>query len=102
MAFVTVAKTGELAPGAMKVVMLGRREVVVANVGGTFVAFDNECTHSAGPLGEGELVGEVVICRWHESGFNVRTGAHVSGPATDAIRVYALRVEGDAILIADA
>ena len=101
MAFVKVARTAEIAPGAMKLVVLGGQQLVVANVGGIFAAFANECTHSGGPLEEGELAGDVVVCPWHASGFNVRSGKPVSGPAAEPIQVYEVRVEGDAILVAE-
>ena len=60
--FRTVAKTSDIAPGAMKVVDLDGEEVVVANVDGVFFAFSNTCTHKGGPLAEGELAGETVTC----------------------------------------
>lgn len=73
--FLTVLRTSDLAPGEMKVVALNGTEVVIANMNGLFCAFSNLCPHEAGPLGEGDLEGEIVTCPWHNSRFSVRTGA---------------------------
>jgi nitrite reductase/ring-hydroxylating ferredoxin subunit len=72
---VKVAETKEVAPGTGKVVGAEGRSIALFNVAGTFYAIDNNCTHEGGPLGEGALVGEVVTCPWHNTEFNVRTGA---------------------------
>ena len=43
--FVKVAEVGEIGPGQMTMVRLGRSQVLLANVGGTFYAINNICTH---------------------------------------------------------
>ena len=60
--FVKVAKTGDIAPGEGKSVDVGARRIALFNVGGTFYAIDDECTHRRGPLSEGMLMGEEVTC----------------------------------------
>jgi nitrite reductase/ring-hydroxylating ferredoxin subunit len=44
------------------------------------------CSHLAGPLSDGEIVGDgaerCVVCPWHGSTFRLRDGAVVHGPAT--------------------
>ncbi len=74
--------------------------IVIANLEGEFVAFQNECTHRGGPLGEGLLENGVVECPFHAGQFNVRTGAVVSPPPTEPIKTYPVRVEGDDIKVA--
>ncbi len=90
--FQGVLKAGDVAPGTMRVVTVGDIELVVANVGGTFCAFNNSCPHSEGPLGDGELDGDIVTCPWHSSRFNVRTGAVIDGETDDPVPVYEVRV----------
>jgi 3-phenylpropionate/trans-cinnamate dioxygenase ferredoxin component len=97
--FVSVLKTGAVAPGEMKLVDLDATEVVVANVGGRYCAFANLCTHEQGPLVEGELEGDVVTCPWHSTEFNVFTGEVVDGLTDEPIAVYPVRVEGDDIQV---
>src|SRR5262249_56102112 len=76
---VKVAQTKEVAPGTGKVVEAEGRSIALFNVAGAFHAIDNTCTHRGGPLGEGDLAGEVVTCPWPGPHFNVQT-AHVLAP----------------------
>src|SRR5262249_55765741 len=81
--FVRVASTDEIPAGRLKLVDVNGDRVAVANVGGSFYAFSDECTHDGGPLSDGDLEGEVVTCPWHFSRFNVRTGEIVESPAEE-------------------
>src|SRR6266542_1045390 len=63
--FVKVATASEIPPGEMTIVDLHGQEIAIANLNGEFVAFQNECTHRGGPLGEGILMGDVVECPFH-------------------------------------
>jgi nitrite reductase/ring-hydroxylating ferredoxin subunit len=96
---VKVAKAGEVAPGTGKVVEAEGQSIVLFNVGGTFFALDNTCTHMGGPLGEGTLAGETVACPWHGTEFNVRTGEVLGPPARQGVRVFPIRVEGENVLV---
>ena len=100
--FVQAAKVGELAPGEMKLVETGDEMLVLINVGGELYAIDNECTHAACDLADGSLDGDVLECDCHGSRFNVKTGAVENPPALDPVATYAVRVEGNDILIGPA
>jgi nitrite reductase (NADH) small subunit/3-phenylpropionate/trans-cinnamate dioxygenase ferredoxin subunit len=96
---VKVAETGEVAPGTGKVVEAEGISLALFNVAGTFHALDNTCPHEGGPLGEGELAGEVVICPWHNTAFKVTTGEAL-GPLTDeGMRTFPVKVQGDDVLV---
>lgn len=97
--FHPVLKTSQLAAGQMKLADLGGTEIVIANVNGVFCAFSNLCPHEEGPLGEGDLEGEIVTCPWHFSRFNVRTGDVIDGVTDEAVQVYEVRVEGDQVQV---
>jgi nitrite reductase/ring-hydroxylating ferredoxin subunit len=79
---------------AGKLLDAGGRSLAVFRVGTTYYAIDNTCTHR-GPLAEGMLVGEEVICPWHGAHFNVKTGAVCSPPAREGVKSYLVRVSGD-------
>ena len=96
---VKVAQTSELSPGTGKVVEVDARRVALFNVEGTFYAIDNTCTHRGGPLGEGELNGEIVTCPWHGANFNVKTGAVTNPPARAGVRSFPVKVEGNDVLV---
>jgi nitrite reductase/ring-hydroxylating ferredoxin subunit len=97
--FVKVASVFELAPGSAKAIEVMGKTIALFNVEGTIYATDNTCLHQGGPLGEGELMGEVVICPWHQWEYNVRTGELV-GNSSVKIVTYPVRVEGDEIKVA--
>ena len=98
--FVRVARMRDIAPGALLRVEIAGRLVCLANVNGTIYAVDGDCTHTGGPLDEGELEGCVLTCPVHLARFDVRTGAVVRGPAREYLQTYAVRVEGDNIYVA--
>ena len=99
--FQRAAGASEIPPGEMKVVEVNGVEVVVANIDGEFVCFNNSCSHRGGPLGEGMLLdGGIVECPFHAGQFNVRTGEVVAAPPTEPIAVYPVQVDGDEISVA--
>src|SRR5262245_17792027 len=91
--FVRVAATTDLPPGQGRVVVAGGRQIALFNVGGTFYAIDNTCLHLGGPLGEGFLEGETVICPWHGWTYNVTTGVCPINPNI-SVKTYPVKVEG--------
>ena len=84
----------DLQPGQITMVQLEEGPVAVYNIAGQFYATSDECTHAFGPLSEGKLDGEQVICPWHFSRFNVKTGAVTGGPATIPLKTYQVVIEG--------
>ena len=96
---VKVASVTELSTGEGKVVEADGQSIALFNMGGTFSAIDNTCTHVGGPLGEGDLVDDTVSCPWHGAVFNVKTGACTGGPAASDVKSFAVKVEGDDVLI---
>lgn len=98
--FVPVARLSDLKPNSLKQVKAGDQEIALANVAGEVFAISDVCTHAHCPLSEGELDGDRVICPCHGSEFNVRTGAVENPPADEPVATYAVRVEGDQILVA--
>ncbi len=97
--FVKVASLSELAPGSAKAVEVKGKAIALFNVQGAIYATDNTCLHRGGPLGEGELMGEVVICPWHQWEYNVRTGEMV-GNSSVKLATYPVQVEGSDIKVA--
>jgi nitrite reductase/ring-hydroxylating ferredoxin subunit/uncharacterized membrane protein len=56
--------------------------LLVARRGGTIVAMLDRCTHRGGPLSDGEISGDCVVCPWHGSKFALADGSVMGGPAT--------------------
>ena len=94
----TVANTTELTAGTGIVAEINGKSLAVFNVNGTFHVIDNTCVHRGGPLGEGDLEGEVVTCPWHGWEYNVKTGVSVNNPSA-CVASYPVVVEGDEVKV---
>jgi nitrite reductase/ring-hydroxylating ferredoxin subunit len=77
---VEVATAAEIAPGGMKFVKVGDKEIVVCNCDGQFYAVDRRCGHMSGPLEMGALDGTIVTCPMHHVQFDVTNGTALSVP----------------------
>ena len=92
-AFVTIFKTSQIAPGAVVSADVRGVRIAVANVGGTYYAFDDECTHEQCSLAEyGDLAGTTLTCTCHGSEFDVRTGKAVQLPVVIDVPAYPVKV----------
>ncbi len=99
MSFKAAAKTADLSAGEMKRVLIDGKEILLANLDGTFYATDDICTHADANLSDGELDGELVECPLHAACFNVKTGKAETDPAEEDLQTYEVKVEGDEVLI---
>jgi nitrite reductase/ring-hydroxylating ferredoxin subunit len=98
-AFEAVADASQIGEGELLGAEVGGRQVVLGRVGGELYAIGGVCTHQQAPLAEGALDGEVLVCPWHNSGFDIRTGRAVRPPAMEPVPHYAVRVEGGTVLV---
>lgn len=97
--FIKVAETKDIASGTGILVELGGERIALFNENGTFYAIGDVCTHSGGPLSEGDVEGDVVTCPWHGAQFDIKTGEVMSPPATEPVQTYRVKVEGGDVLI---
>ncbi len=74
------------------------RVFCLVNVNGELSALDNVCPHRQGPLGQGWIEGDAVVCPWHSWAFHVKTGLS-EYPANERVGVFPLRVEGEDVLV---
>ncbi|MCC2641862.1 MAG: Dioxygenase, ferredoxin subunit [Nitrospira sp.] len=95
---IRIAGTEELKPGSGMVAEVNGMSIALFNVDGAFHAIDNTCVHRGGPLGEGDLEGDVVACPWHGWQFNVKTGACVNNPSAK-VASYEVTIEGTDIKV---
>jgi nitrite reductase (NADH) small subunit len=73
---VQVATLDQLSSGQLTEVSVGASTYAVGNDGGKFFCFDGICPHAGGPLGQGALQGDTIICPWHGWEFNCLTGVN--------------------------
>lgn len=97
--FVKIATRGDLpGPDQAKEFTIGDKVVCVANVGGSISAMDNVCIHRGGPLGQGLIEGDKIVCPWHGWQYDPKTGAATHNPAAK-VKVYPMKIEGDDVLV---
>ena len=92
--FVMVGRAEDLEEGGMRAFEVQGTTIAVANVKGTFHAFDDTCTHRQCSLAEGDLEETTVTCPCHGSEFDVTSGEVLEGPAREPVETYEVRVEG--------
>ena len=100
--FSKVAQRSEITSAELKLVEVDGVQVVLTELNGAPIAFANLCTHEDCDLAFGALDGEEIECDCHGSIFNVVSGNVLLGPATEPLPVFAVRVEGDDVLVGPA
>lgn len=95
--WVDVAAENDCPPGtAMEVVAAGKMVALFHTDDGLF-ATDGMCAHQGGPVGKGELCGNVVTCPWHGWQYNVTTGKHEL--SSIHLDTYEVKIDQGRILI---
>ena len=98
--FHKIAKTRDLAPGEVNVYEVEGHRVALCNVDGEFYAIEDVCTHDAGPLDQGELIGKQIKCPRHGAKFDVTTGKALTLPAVKPVPKHDVKVVGDDVYVA--
>ena len=80
------------ADGDVRDARVGGTYVALARADGQWYAFSDECSHEECILSEGDLEGTAIVCDCHGSQFDVRTGEVLTGPATEPIATYPVRI----------
>ena len=94
----SVAAAAEIPPGSAKPFTVDDRQILLCNVGGSFYAIDDVCTHDGGSLDEGSLEGYCAVCPRHGATFDVRSGAPTL-PAVVPVDTYAVREEAGQLYV---
>ncbi|HYO39119.1 MAG TPA: non-heme iron oxygenase ferredoxin subunit [Nocardioidaceae bacterium] len=102
MTFARVCSVADVKPGtalAVDVQAADTDRVAVVRDGDDWYAVDDECSHATIPLSEGDVDGCEIECWLHGSRFDLRTGKPSGPPATEPVPVYAVRIDGDDVLV---
>jgi nitrite reductase/ring-hydroxylating ferredoxin subunit/uncharacterized membrane protein len=95
--FTPVLPAADLAEETPTKAMLGTTALVVVRRGDVVFALKETCSHAGGPLAQGTLVGDTIVCPWHASAFRLRDGAVRHGPASTRQVAYRARISGDQV-----
>jgi nitrite reductase/ring-hydroxylating ferredoxin subunit/multimeric flavodoxin WrbA len=94
-----IGATAELARTPLLQLTIGRTKIALIHRDGAFRAISGVCNHVGGPLGEGRLEGDYVVCPWHHWKFHWESGLGEPGYEEDAVPVYATRVEDGRVYV---
>ena len=97
--FIRVASIEEISDPGSLLVEVDERLIVVFRMGRDFYALDDVCTHDGGPLSDGEMGDHWIACPRHGARFDIRTGAALTMPATQATVAHEVKLEGNSILV---
>ncbi len=95
----TVGKVDLLSNGGMKSFELKGNKILLYRIDDKYYATSVVCTHYGGPLEEGFLDGETIVCPWHQSCFNIKNGNLKEPPAFDPLPIYEVFVKGKDVIV---
>jgi nitrite reductase/ring-hydroxylating ferredoxin subunit len=95
--YTAILPAGELPEATPTKAMLGATALVVVRRGDVVYALKETCSHAGGPLSQGTLAGDTIVCPWHASAFRLSDGAVRHGPAATRQVAYHARISGDQV-----
>jgi 3-phenylpropionate/trans-cinnamate dioxygenase ferredoxin subunit len=99
MGFVRACSLDEVSTDQALAVTLGDYDVAVARNGDEVYAIQNECSHAAVALSEGEVADCTVECWLHGSRFDLRTGKPIGPPATEPVATFPVEVRDNDVYV---
>jgi len=97
--WVDVGSVAALGERSVQQVMVGRAKIALVFKDGRFSAISGVCNHVGGPLGEGRLDGDYIVCPWHYWKFHCRTGEGEPGYEADKVPVHEVKVQDGRVLV---
>jgi len=95
-----IGSPDELRARAPFSVELEGHSVAVFHHGGRFTAIGNRCNHKGGPLCDGRMRDEYVVCPWHAWEYSVFTGKGPEGYDEEQVPVFSVEERADGVYIA--
>jgi nitrite reductase/ring-hydroxylating ferredoxin subunit len=97
-----VLAEGQLREGVMTRAEVQGVKMLFLRRGNQVFAINEVCAHLGGPLSEGKLDGNTVICPWHGSRYDLATGTVLDGPSAYSQACYQTRVRSGVVEIRQA
>lgn len=79
--FVAVLAESTLEEGQPAKAMYQGAPILLVRLGDRLFALAETCSHFSGPLSEGKLEGDAIVCPYHNSRFALKDGRVLNGPA---------------------
>jgi multimeric flavodoxin WrbA/nitrite reductase/ring-hydroxylating ferredoxin subunit len=97
--WVEIGLAEELCLTSVRKCRIGDIDIALTFRGGLFGAVHNACNHVGGPLCEGSLTEDYIVCPWHQWKFNRITGQGEPGFEGDRVPAYPVKVEDGRVLV---
>ena len=98
--WIRITASGNIPPREGRAALVGGHEIAIFNLGDTFLAVDGRCPHEGGPLCDGIIAGDTVVCPLHAWKIGLRTGV-VERPAHagKCVQTYPTKVEDGVVMV---
>src|SRR5581483_1794891 len=97
--FVKLTTQSELPPeGEAREFAFGDKTICIANINGEITAMDNVCLHRGGPIGQGVIEGNKVVCPWHGWEWDAKSGEASHNPKAK-LAIYNLEIKDGEVRI---
>jgi multimeric flavodoxin WrbA/nitrite reductase/ring-hydroxylating ferredoxin subunit len=97
--WVDLGAADELSSTQIRHVTAMSRELAVSFRDGTFGVVSNACNHVGGPLGDGRLDGDYIVCPWHNWKFHRCNGVGEPGFERDRVPAYPVKIENNHVFV---
>jgi len=98
--FVKVGRVSDFPEGCGRMVQVAGKRVAVFNVGGRFLALQDDCPHMGASLADGRIEDGGVVCHMHDWIFDLETGrGRPPAKSWACARVHVVKVEDGAVLV---
>lgn len=94
-----VGAAADFATRPLTEITLGHTKLALSQRKGVFGVISGVCNHVGGPLGQGRLDGNFVVCPWHNWKFHRVTGLGEPGFEDDAVPSHEVQVKGGRVLV---
>ncbi len=95
-----IATVPELDPApSMRPFEVGETKGLLIRLANGFHAVSGLCPHAKAPLHEGALCGDRLVCPWHQSVFDVRSGTLLEPPSLDGLERWPVSVRGEDVFV---
>ena len=85
--------------GGILGVEIAGTKLLLSNIGGEIHAVSGVCTHEEFDLADGIVVEDAITCPLHLSQFDLRTGQVYNPPATEPLKVFNVKIDGDTVFV---
>jgi 3-phenylpropionate/trans-cinnamate dioxygenase ferredoxin component len=98
---IKLCSVGDVEPDSARRVDVAGLRIAVVRIGDDWYAIADRCSHADESLSEGDIWAEEreIECPKHGSTFSLLTGEPQTLPATRAVPVYEVTVDGDDVML---